>query len=36
MAKVLVTIAGLALIVFVNLYFFGRKGGRRPARGTRE
>ena len=35
MAKILVTIVGLALILFVNIYFFGRNGGRRPS-GTRE
>jgi len=28
--KFLVTLVGLALIVFVNIYFFGRK--RRPRR----
>ncbi len=35
MAKLLVTLLGLALILFVNIYFFGRKGGRQ-ASGTRE
>jgi hypothetical protein len=30
MAKILVTIVGLALIVFVNVYFFGKRVRKTP------
>jgi len=34
--KIIVTLAGLALILFVNVYFFGaRRRARRPPRLTK-